>query len=220
MPAHKKTLFRDLAILLLGAALLLLPGRDLRPAFSKGFCAVMNTLVGHVTFGAGGRVEFRPQSPATPAPVALAGLSPLDSGAWDAEVRLSNDATHASTRFLLNARGLGFIPLVLVFAVVFLMPLERRRAALAGALASAGLIGIVVAWTSLVLIARFSDSATMAVYQLQPVFKAILDAAVATLVDPPAARFIAPIGLGLSIVAWQMSRQKKHARRRWQRQFD
>jgi hypothetical protein len=220
MPPHKKTLFRDLGILFLGAALLVLPGRDLRPAFSRGFCAVMNTLVGHVTFGSGGHAEFRPQTTAAAATVSLAGLIPGQSETWDAEVRLTDDTSHASTRFLLNARGLGFIPLVLLFAVVFLMPLERRRAALAGALAGAGLVAIVVGWTSLVLISRFSDPATMAVYQLQPMLKSILDSAVATLVNPPAARFIAPLGLGLSIVAWQMSRQKKLARRHWQNQFD
>jgi hypothetical protein len=220
MPLHRKALLRDLGILLLGAALVVLPGRDLRPAFSRGFCAVMNTLVGHVTFGSGGHVDFRPHSAAAPDTVSLAGFTPAQAETWDAEVRLTDDTSHTSNRFLLNARGLGFIPLVLVFAVVFLMPLERRRAALAGALASAGIIGIVVGWTTLVLVSRFSDPTTMAVYQLRPMLKSILDLAVAILVDPPAARFIAPLGLGLSIVAWQMSRQEKLARRRWQHRFD
>jgi hypothetical protein len=215
MPKHKKTLIRDLCILLFGAALLVLPGSRLRPAFSQGFCAVMNTLVGHVTFGSGGRAQFRPRSA-----VALAAAAPVESETWDAEVLLTNDTSSVSTRFLLNARGLGFIPLVLMFVVVMLVPLERRRALLAGALGSAGLIGIVVGWTSLVLVSTFSNQASMGVYQLEPLFKWMLELAVKTLVNPPAARFIAPLGLGLSIVAWQMSRQKKLARQRWQEQFD
>ena len=203
MPPRKRTVTRDLTILILGAALLLLPGQGLRPAFSQGFCAVMNALVGHFEFGEGGRVWFQPK-PQAPQPAAA-----TITDAWDAEVLLTSDVTHASTAFLLNARGVGFIPLVLMAALILLTPLERRRVAVAGAVGTAAVVGIVVVWTSLLLIANFSNAAFLNVYQLPPALKSAVDVAVRTLVNPPAARFLAPIGLGLSIVAWQLSRQKK-----------
>jgi hypothetical protein len=213
MPSHRRTLIRDLAVLLMGAALLLLPGRGLRPAFSQGFCAVMNGLVGHVTFGTGGHVQFqaKPAAPSASAPGAEL---------WDAEVALTDEGTHASTRFLLNARALGFIPLVLMMVLVLVMPLETRRTALAGALGSAAVIGIAVGWTLLLLVSTFSNQASMTVYQLGPMLKSALDLAMRTLVNPPAARFIAPLGLGVSIVAWQLSRQKKTARDNWHELYD
>jgi hypothetical protein len=219
MMQQRSTLVRDLCILVIGAALLVLPDRGLRPAFSQGFCAVMNALVGHVTFGAGGHVEFQPKPPAAALANTAAALPARGGQTFDAEVKLTDDVTHASTRFLLDARGLGFIPLVLMVVAVLVMPLERRRRAVAGALASAALLGIVTAWISLMLVSVFSNQASMAVYQLQPLLKSALDWTIATVVTPLAARLIAPIGLGLSIVAWQLSRQKKLAQRNWQRSW-
>lgn len=205
---HTRSLARDLIILSVGAALLLLPGDRLRPAFSQGFCAVMNLLVGHVTFGAGGHVQFQAKTQAVPrAPEATA-----VPGGWDAEVHLTDEGTHASTVFLLNARGVGFIPLVLMAALIMLTPLDRRRAAVAGAVGSAALVGVVVGWTLLLLISTFSNETSMTVYQLRPLLKSALDLAINTIVIPPVARFVAPLALGVSIVAWQLSRQKRAAR--------
>jgi hypothetical protein len=178
-----------LGLLVLGAW----PSTSVELAFSAAYCRCANLVLDQVTFGGRGHAH-------------LNALSSIDRRATDnvtadAVLALSVDHYRGSLPLGISLRRDVYLPLLIVLALIAAVPLPVRQRLTclpiaAGVTMVAGIAAnaLVAAWTfSVELKGIYAPGSTAT---------ALRSFAYSALLLPPGNRFVAPLVLGLGLVAW------------------
>jgi hypothetical protein len=182
------------------------PWPPVRRGFASAYCAVINSLLGSLTFGKGGHIHL------SAGDTAPDGRRPQGEVSTDSTMVMSIVGYRGSAVHGLSARRDGYLPLVVVLAAIAAAPLARRaklRCLLAGALIETA---VIVASIWLFVVWDFAVGLGVAgIYDLSPFARDGLDLAFRALLLPPGNRFIIPL-LIVTALAWAAAATARAAR--------
>ncbi len=201
---HSKPMRTDAVTLRFAAALaLVITALLFWPVLERPTAASFRSVVGAAlepwTFGKGGHVVLIPA--AHPHATVSAAAS------WDTQLELHIDGVEQRHRVALNPRRLCFLPGLLCSAVIVASPVSWRRKGLCIALSTITVMLLAIANVWMIAAWLFARVPGL-IYDPSAWQRTMLDFGYEALVTSLATKFIAPVGVTIAIVMWQVAAER------------
>jgi len=169
------------------------PSTRIALGFSAGYCALANLVIERVTFGERGHARLD----------ALPTINRRDSDnvTSDTILSLPVDGYRGTIPLGISLRRDVYLPLLIVAALIVAFPLRVRQRLTC--LALAGLVTLAAGTAANALVVAWTFSVELkGIYPTGTGATAIRNFAYGALLLPPGNRFVAPLALGVGLIAW------------------